>query len=98
MLVPAAHRTFESENLTGLAAGTHTERLSYRWLASGETARFSGPAAIVVLDGQGSITVGGRATTLSARSGFTIAGSADATLQAGSQGARILILEVLPGV
>ena len=98
MLVPAAHRTYESENLTGLAAGPYTERLTYRWLASGESARISGPAAIVVLDGAGSVTVGGRTTGVSAQSGFTIAGGADATVRAGSQGARILIVQVLPGV
>ena len=95
MLVPAAHRTYESENLTGLAAGPYTERLSYRWLASGESAGVTGPAAIVVLDGQGSVTVGGGTTSLSAQSGVTIAGGADATVQAGSQGARILLIEVL---
>jgi quercetin dioxygenase-like cupin family protein len=98
MLVPAAHRTYESENLTGLVAGPYTERLSYRWLASGESAHITGPAAIVVLDGQGLVAVGGRSTGLSAQSGFTIAGGEDATIQAGSQGARILIVEVLPGV
>jgi hypothetical protein len=97
MLVPAAQRTYESENLTGLAAGPHTERLTYRWLASGESARLSGPAAIVLLDGQASVTVGGRTTALSAQSGFTIAGGVDATVQAGSQGARILVIEVLTG-
>jgi hypothetical protein len=98
MLVPAAHRTYESENLTGLAAGPYTERLTYRWLASGESVRVGGPAAIVVLDGQGSVTVGGRATALSAESGMTIAGGEDAAIQAGSQGARILTVEVTPGV
>jgi quercetin dioxygenase-like cupin family protein len=97
MLVPAAHRTYESDNLTGLAAGPYTERLSYRWLASGESARISGPAAIVVLEGQASVTVGGKATGLAAQSGFTIAGGEDATVQAGSQGARILVVQVLPG-
>jgi len=97
MLVPAAHRTYESENLTGLVTGPYTERLSYRWLASGESARISGPAAIVVLDGQGSVAVGGRTTALSAHSGVTITGGAEATVQAGSQGARILVVQVLPG-
>jgi mannose-6-phosphate isomerase-like protein (cupin superfamily) len=97
MLVPAAHRTYESENLTGLGAGPYTERLSYRWLASGESATISGPSAIVVLDGEGSVTVGGRTTNLSAQSGVTIAGGADAMVQAGSQGVRILIAQVLPG-
>jgi quercetin dioxygenase-like cupin family protein len=97
MLVPAAHRTYESENLTGLAAGPHTERLTYRWLASGESAGITGPAAIVVLDGQGSVTVGGATTSLSAQSGLTIAGGADATVQGGPQGARILLVQVLAG-
>jgi len=95
MPVPAAHRTYESENLTGLAAGPYTERLTYRWLASGESARISGPAAIVVLDGEGSVTASGRTTRLAAQSGITIAGGAEATIQAGSQGARILVVQVL---
>jgi quercetin dioxygenase-like cupin family protein len=97
MLVPAAHRTFESENLTGLAAGPYIERLTYRRLASGESASVTGPAAIIVLDGQGSVTVGGATTSLSAQSGVTIAGGADATVQGGSQGARILLVQVLAG-
>jgi hypothetical protein len=97
MLVPAGQRTYESENLSALAAGPYTERLTYRWLAAGESASLSGPAAIVVLDGQTSVTPGGRTTGLSAQSGVTIAGGADATVQAGSQGARVLIVEVLPG-
>jgi hypothetical protein len=97
MPVPAGQRTYESENLTGLAAGPHTERLAYRWLASGESARLSGPAAIVLLDGQASATVGGTTTDLQAQSGVTVAGGADATVKAGSQGTRILVVEVLPG-
>jgi hypothetical protein len=97
MLVPAAHRTFESENLTGLAAGPHIERLTYRLLASGESASVTGPAALVVLDGEGLVTTGGKTTDLSAQSGVTIAGGADATVQAGSPGARILVVQVLPG-
>jgi quercetin dioxygenase-like cupin family protein len=97
MPVPAGHRTYESLNLTGLAAGPHTERLTYRWLASGESAGFTGPAAIIVLDGQGSVTVGGGTTSLSAQSGITIAGGANATVQAGWQGARILLIQVLAG-
>jgi quercetin dioxygenase-like cupin family protein len=97
MPVPAGHRTYESQNLTGLAAGAHTERLTYRWLASGESAGITGPAAIIVLDGQASVTVGGGTTGLSAQSGFTIAGGADAAVQAGSQGARVLVIQVLPG-
>jgi|GEM_PF-2411062 len=96
MPVPAGHRTYESENLTGLAAGPYTERLTYRWLASGESVSLTGPAVIVVLDGQASVTVGGTTTGLSAQSGVTIAGGAGATVQAGSQGARILVVQVLP--
>jgi mannose-6-phosphate isomerase-like protein (cupin superfamily) len=98
MPVPAAHRTYESENLTVLAGGPYTERLTYRWLTSGDSARISGPGAIVLLEGEGSITVGGRTTRLSAQSGVTIAGGADAMLEAGSQGARILVVQVLPRV
>ena len=98
MLVPAAHRTYESENLSSLAAAPFTERLTYRRLASGESARLSGAAALVVLDGEASVTVGGSTTGLSAQSGFTIAGGEDATVRAGSQGARILIVQVLPAV
>ena len=97
MPVPSGERTYESENLTGLAAGPYTERLTYRWLASRESAGITGPAAIVVLDGQASVTVGGTTTGLSAQSGVTIAGGAGATVQAGSQGARILVVQVLPG-
>ncbi len=97
MPVPAGQRTYESENLTGLAAAPYTERLTYRLLASGESISLTGPAVIVVLDGQASVTVGGTTTGLSAQSGVTIAGGAGATAQAGSQGARILVVEVLPG-
>lgn len=96
MLVPAAHRTYESENLTGLAAGPYIERLTYRSLESGESTSFAGPAAIVILDGQGSVTTGGKTTGVSAPSGITIAVGADATFKAGSQGARIMVVQVLP--
>lgn len=97
MPVPAGQRTFESANLTGLAAGPYIERLTYRWLASGESFAITGPAAIVVLDGQGSVTTEGKTTDLSARSGITIAAGADATVRAGPQGARILVVQLLPG-
>ena len=96
MPVPAGHRTYESENLTVLAAGPYTERLSYRWLASEESARLSGPAAIVLLDGQASVATGEGTVPLPAQSGVTIGGGAETTVQAGSQGARILIVQVLP--
>jgi len=96
MPVPAAHRTFESENLTAVPAGPYTERLTYRWLASGESIRLSGPAAIVVLDGQVSVTTGAATRSLGAESGATIAGGAEATVQAVSGSARIVVVQLLP--
>jgi quercetin dioxygenase-like cupin family protein len=96
MPVPAGHRTYESENLTGLEAGPYVERLTYRTLDSGESTSFAGPAAIVVLDGQGSVTIGGRTTGVSAQAGITIQGGGDAAVKAGDQGARILVIQVLP--
>lgn len=96
MPVPAGHRTYESEDLAGLEAGPYVERLTYRTLGSGESTSFAGPAAIVVLDGQGSVIAGGTTTGVSAKSGITIAGGADGTVHAGSQGARILVVQVLP--
>jgi hypothetical protein len=96
MLVPAAQRTYESENLTALSAGPYTERLTYRSLASGESARLSGSAAIVVLDGEASVTADGRTSGLHAQSGVTIKGGSEATVEAGSGGARILVVQVLP--
>jgi len=98
MPVPAGHRTYESENLTAVAAGPYTERLTYRWLASGESFRLGGPAAIVVLDGQASVTTGGTTTGLHAQSGATIAGGAEATVQAVSGSARIVVVQLLPEV
>ena len=96
MPVPAGHRTYESDNLTGLASGPYVEQLTHRRLASGESVRVVGPAAIVVLDGQASIVVGGRATGLSAQSGATIAGGAEATVESRSGSVRVLVVEVLP--
>ena len=96
MPVPAGHRTYESENLTGLASGPYVEHLTHRRLASGESVRVVGPAAIVVLDGQASITASGRTTGLSAASGMTIAGGTEATVQPGSASARVLLVELLP--
>jgi hypothetical protein len=99
MPVPAGHRTYESENLTGLASGPYVEQLTYRRLASGESVRVVGPAAIVVLDGQASIVADGRTTGLSAQSGgATIAGGTEATIQAGSGSPRVLVVELLPAI
>jgi quercetin dioxygenase-like cupin family protein len=95
MPVPAGHRTYESENLTGLTSGPYVERLTYRSLDSGESTSLAGPAAILVLDGQASVTTGGKTTGLSAQSGITVDGGADATVKAGSQGARILVIQIL---
>jgi len=60
MPVPAGHRTYESENLSGLASGPLQERLTDQRFAAGASARVAGPAAIVVLDGQISVIVEGR--------------------------------------
>jgi len=96
MPVPAGHRTYESANLTGLASGPYLERFTDQRLGSGELARVAGPAAIVVLDGQVSVTVDGRQTDLSAQSGATIAGGTEATVQSGSGSARVLVVQLLP--
>ena len=97
MQVPAGHRTYESENLTGLAGGPSLERLTDRRLTSGESLRVVGPAAIVVLDGQASVVADGRTTGLSAQSGgATIAGGVEATIQSGSGSARVLLVQLLP--
>jgi hypothetical protein len=96
MPVPAGHRTYESENLTGVASGPYVEHLTHRRLAPGESVRVVGPAAIVVLDGQASITADGRTTGLSSASGMTIAGGTEATVQPGSASARVLLVELLP--
>lgn len=97
MPVPAGQRTFESANLTGLAPGPYVERLTYRWLASGESVAITGPAAVVVLDGEGSLTTGGTTTDVAAQSGLTLGGGVDVSVKAGSQGARILVVQLLPG-
>jgi len=96
MPVPAGHRTYESENLTGLGSGPYAEQLTHRRLAPGESVRVVGPAAIVVLDGRASIVVGERATDLSAQSGATIAGGTEAMIQSGSGSPRVLVVEVRP--
>jgi quercetin dioxygenase-like cupin family protein len=96
MPVPAGHRTYESQNLTGLKTGAYVERLTDRTLRSGESARFTGPGAIVVLAGQASVTNGGRTSDLSAQAGVTIAGGEEASVRVGSGGARVLVVELLP--
>lgn len=95
MPVPAGHRTYESAELTGLLGGPNLERLTDQRLGANASARYFGPAAIVVLDGQVAITVDGRQSALSAQSGATIAGGAEATVQSGMGGARILVVQVL---
>lgn len=96
MPVPAGHRTYESENLTGLSSGPYVEQLTHRRLGTGESVRVIGPAAIVVLDGQASIVTDGRTTGLSAQAGTTIAGGAEATVRVESGTARVLVFQVLP--
>jgi hypothetical protein len=96
MPVPAGRRTYESENLTGLTGGPYVEQLTDRRLGAGDSVRVVGPAAIVVLDGQASITANGQATGLSAPSGTTITGRTEATVKSGSGSARVLIVQVLP--
>jgi hypothetical protein len=96
MPVPAGHRTYESENLAGLASGPYVERLTDRRLGSVESVRVVGPAAIVVLEGQASIVADGRTTGLSAQSGATIASGTEATVRTGSGSARVLVVQVLP--
>ena len=97
MLVPAAHRTYESQNLTGLGTGPVIERLTTRSLSAGESARFTGPAAIVIFDGQASVTTGGRTADLSAQSGITIAGGEEAVVSGHSGSTRVMVVELLPG-
>jgi hypothetical protein len=96
MPVPAGHRTYESENLTGLASGPYVEQLTDRRLGAGDSVHVVGPAAVVVLDGQVSMTATVRTTGLSARSGATIAGGTEATVQSVSGSARVLLVELLP--
>jgi quercetin dioxygenase-like cupin family protein len=97
MPVPAGHRTYESAELTGLLGGPQRERLTDQRLSAGASGHYSGPAAIVVLDGQLVITVDGRRSDLVAQAGSTIAGGTEATVQAGSGGARIMVVQVLAG-
>jgi quercetin dioxygenase-like cupin family protein len=94
MPVPAGHRTYESDALTGLASGPQQERLTDQRLVPGASARFAGPAAIVLLRGEASLMVDGRRSDLRAEAGATVAGGKDATIESGSGGARILVLQV----
>jgi quercetin dioxygenase-like cupin family protein len=96
MQVPSAHRTYESENLTGLSAGPQVERLTQRVLAPNQSGHYAGPAAIVVLSGGATVTRAGRPATLTDRGGITIAGGEEANVSAGAGGARILVVEVAP--
>ena len=96
MPVPAAHRTYESSNLAGLVAGPYIERVTDRRLASGESVRVAGPAAIVVLDGSASVVVDGATTVVSPRSGTTIAGGTEAVVTPASGSVRVLLLQLLP--
>jgi hypothetical protein len=52
----------------------------------------------VVLDGQVSVTTGGATTGLHAQSGSTIAGGAEAIVEAVSGSARIVVVQLLPEV
>ena len=96
MPVPAAHRTYESENLTGVVSGPYVERLTDRRLVSGESVRVAGPAAIVVLDGRASVAVGGAAAVVASRTGTTIAGGAEAVVTSESGSVRVLLVQLLP--
>ena len=98
MPVPAGHGTYASENLKGLTTGHYVERLTNRHLAQSELARFSGPAAIVVLDGKVSVTTGGRAADLQAQAGITVAGGEEASVRADSGDARVLVVELIPSI
>jgi len=96
MPVPAGHRTYESENLTGLASGSYVEQLTHRRLGAGDSVRVIGPAAIVVLEGQALVSAGGTAG-LPAQPGTTIAGGTEATVRVESGIARVLIFQLVPG-
>jgi hypothetical protein len=94
--VPAGHRTYESQNLKDLQSGAYVERMTDRTFGSGESARFTGPGAIIVLDGQASVTSGGQTSDLSAQSGLTIGGGDEASVRVTSGSARVLVVELLP--
>src|SRR5438445_12752923 len=92
----AAPRTYESLKRSGLGPGPVSERLTTRSLSAGESARFTGPAAIVMLGGQASVTTGGRTADLSAQSGITIAGGDEAVVTGHSGSTRVMVVELLP--
>ena len=96
MPVPAGHRTYESANLLGLGSGPQVERFSDQLIAAGASTRVSGPAAVVVLDGRLVVVVDGQQTDVTAQSGTTIAGGVEAIITSLS-GARVLVLQVVPG-
>ena len=96
MPVPAGHRTYESENFTGLASGPYVEQLTHRKLGPGDSVRVVGPAAIVVLEGQAAVINDVRTMGLAAESGATIAIGAEATVRAASANARVLVVQLLP--
>jgi hypothetical protein len=96
MPVPAGHRTYESDNFTGLASGPYMEQLTHRRLGAGDSVHVVGPGAIVVLDGQALIVNDVRTTQISAQSGSTIASGAQATVRVDSGNARVLIVQLLP--
>jgi mannose-6-phosphate isomerase-like protein (cupin superfamily) len=97
MPVPAGHRTYESAALTGLVTGPQRERLTDQRLGAGTSARFAGPGAIVVLDGEISVLVDGQQSSVSAQAGTTIAGGTEATVQSRAGGARILVVQLIAG-
>jgi quercetin dioxygenase-like cupin family protein len=96
MPVPAGHRTYESETLTGISSGPSLQRLTDRGLISGDSVRLLGPAAIIVLEGAASIAADGREMRLSAQSGATIPGGAEAKVESTSGSTRVLLVQVLP--
>lgn len=96
MPVPAGHRTYESANLAGLGSGPYVERLTDQRLAVGGSVRVVGPAAVVVLDGGIGVIADGQQTSLSGQAGTTIASGTEVTIKSGSDGARVLILQLSP--
>ena len=97
MPVPAGRRTYESAALTGIVNGPQLERLTDQRLGATTSARFAGPGAIVVLDGEISVLVDGQQTSVAAQAGTTIAGGTEAIVQSGRGGARILVVQLIAG-